>query len=132
MPLIEIECPNCHEKILARFIADIRTTTFRTGPHVTCHNKIIGCYPQSIWRRETWINIYANEIKLSVYEGDDRDLWIETLMTEHDLPRDIAEDIMERIMFLRNLVNTPSGLMKRMSISESEKISYIPDQMPSL
>jgi hypothetical protein len=83
------------------------------------------CHPQSVWRRENLINIYANEIRLGVYEGDDKELWIETLTTEYDLPRDIAEDIIERVMFQRVLVNTSSGLIKKESIFE--EASYMPD-----
>ena len=71
------------------------------------------------------INIYANEIRLGVYEGDDKELWIETLTTEYDLPRDIAEDIIERVMFQRALVNSSSGLIKKESIFE--EASYMPD-----
>jgi hypothetical protein len=62
---------------------------------------------------------------LSVFEGDDKDLWVETLTTEYDLPRDIAEDIIERVMFQRVLVNTSSGLIKKESIFE--EASYMPD-----
>ena len=124
-PLLEIECPNCHQNILTRFIADVKTTTFRTGAHITYHNRITRCHPQSVWRRENLINIYANEIRLSVYEGDDKDLWIETLTTEYDLPRDIAEDIIERVMFQRVLVSSSSGLIKKERIFE--EASYMPD-----
>jgi len=62
---------------------------------------------------------------LSVYEGDDKDLWIETLTTEYDLPRDIAEDIIERVMFQRVLVSSSSGLIKKERIFE--EASYMPD-----
>jgi hypothetical protein len=71
------------------------------------------------------IDIYANEIRLSVHEGDDKELWIETLTTEYDLPSDIAEDVMERVLFQRVLVNSSSGLIKKESIFE--KGSYMPD-----
>jgi trehalose-6-phosphatase len=130
MALLEVECPNCHQRIMARFIADVRTTTFRTGPRVTYYNKIIGCYPKSVWRRENLLNIYANEIFLSVCEGDDKDLWIETVMDDYDLPEDIAKEILERVMAKREMVNTSYGLRRKEETLI--KTLEIPDQMPSL
>ncbi|MEA2046626.1 MAG: hypothetical protein U9N48_08950 [Euryarchaeota archaeon] len=129
MSLLEVECPNCQQRILARVIVDVRTTAFRTGPHITHHSKVIGCYPQSVWRRENLISIYANEIRLGIYEGDDRELCIENLIMEYDLPHNIAEDIMERVMVQNDLVNTSSGLMRRENIPG--KTPHILAEMPS-
>ncbi|TRZ68306.1 MAG: hypothetical protein D4Q77_01470 [Methanothrix sp.] len=66
---------------------------------------------------------------MGIYEGDDRELCTENLIVEYDLPHNIAEDIMERVMVQNDLVNTSSGLMRRENVPG--KTPHILAEMPS-